>query len=181
MNIGARCSKHALKARGTIAMRLSCDMSRKHLTTLAGKLTRTSSMNSWSPKKESAPGPDGIPCSLCRCAGGLVSRFLYNAYKHVLEDAVIPALFAKSRTVFVPKSSVVDINGRTIRSPEALRPLTLCNCDCKESHRGDLPRPSMVHHEVFSSLSEVHHFQAYDRQHFRDRDYCLGTCCVRPT
>ena len=37
-------------------------------------------------KKESALGPDGIPYGICRCAGGLGSRFLYDAYKCVLED-----------------------------------------------------------------------------------------------
>ena len=29
------------------------------------------------------------------------------------------------------KTSDIDDNGRIIRSPDALRPLTLCNCDCK--------------------------------------------------
>ena len=42
-----------------------------------------------------------------------------------------PALLAESRTVFVPKFSDVDNNGGIVISPEALRPLTLCNCDCK--------------------------------------------------
>ena len=82
-------------------------------------------------KKESAPGPDAISYSLHRCAGGLGSQFLFNAYKHILEGGSIPALFAESRTVFIPKSSDVDKNGRNVRSPEAVRPLTLCNCDCK--------------------------------------------------
>ena len=82
-------------------------------------------------KKESAPGPDGIPYSFYRCAGGLGSRILFCAYKHVLEGGTIPELFAESTTVFIPKSSDVDNNGRIIRSLEALRPLTLCNCDCK--------------------------------------------------
>ena len=81
--------------------------------------------------KESAPGPDVIPYSFYSCAGGLGSRILFCAYKHVLEGGTIPAHFAKSRTVFIPKSSVIDDNGRIIRSPEALRPLTLCTCDCK--------------------------------------------------
>ena len=52
-------------------------------------------------KKESAPGPDGIPCSIYRCAEGLCSQFLFNAYKHVLEGGTIPALFAESRSVRV--------------------------------------------------------------------------------
>ena len=52
-------------------------------------------------KKESAPGPDGIPYSMYRCAGGLGSRRLFCAYKHVLEGGTIPELFAESRTVFI--------------------------------------------------------------------------------
>ena len=68
--------------------------------------------------KESAPGPDGMPLSLNRCAGGLGSQFLFNAYKHVLEGGTIPALFAESRTVFIPKSSDVDDSGRIVRPPE---------------------------------------------------------------
>ena len=31
-------------------------------------------------KKESAPGPDGIPYSIYKCAGGLGSRFLFSAF-----------------------------------------------------------------------------------------------------
>ena len=77
--------------------------------------------------KESAAGPDGIPCSFRRCAGGLASQ----AYKHVLQGGVIPAHFSESRTFFIPKSSDINDNGRIVRSPEALHPLTLCNCDCK--------------------------------------------------
>ena len=57
---------------------------------------------------ESAQGPDGISYSLYRCAGGLGLQFLFNAYKHILEGGTILALFAESRTVFVPKSSDVD-------------------------------------------------------------------------
>ena len=58
-------------------------------------------------KKESAPGPDGIPYSLYRCAGGLDSQFLYKSYKHVIEGGPIPALFAASRTVFTSITMVV--------------------------------------------------------------------------
>ena len=81
--------------------------------------------------KKSAPGLDGIPKILYRCAGGLGSQFLYNAYKQVIEGGPILALFSASRTMFIATSSDVDNNGRIVRSLEALRPLTLCNCDCK--------------------------------------------------
>ena len=78
-------------------------------------------------KKDSAPGPDGIPY---RCAWGLGSQFLNNAYRSLLEGGTVPEHFAESRSVFIPKTSDIDDNGRIIRSPDALRPLTLCNCDC---------------------------------------------------
>ena len=39
--------------------------------------------------------------------------------------------FAASRTVFILKSPTVDDKGLIVRSPDALRPLTLCNRDCK--------------------------------------------------
>ena len=82
-------------------------------------------------KKDSTPSPDGIPHGAYRCAGGLGSKFLFNAYKAVLEGSAIPECFAESRTVFTPKTTDIDDHGRIIRSPDALRPLTLCNCDCK--------------------------------------------------
>ena len=82
-------------------------------------------------RKDSAPGSDGIPHGAYRCAGELGSRFLLNAYKYLLEGGTVPAHFAVSRTVFIPKTSDIDDNGRIIRSPDALRSLTLCNCDCE--------------------------------------------------
>ena len=48
-----------------------------------------------------------------------------------LLEGAVPDHFAESRTVLYPKTSDIDDNGRIIRSPDALRPLTLCNCDCK--------------------------------------------------
>ena len=81
-------------------------------------------------KKDSAPGPDGTPYGACRCAG-LGSQFLFDACRALLEGGAVPDCFAESRTVFIPKTSDIDDNGRIIRSPDALRPLTLCNCDCK--------------------------------------------------
>ena len=81
--------------------------------------------------KDSAPGPDGIPYGAFWCAGGLGSQFLFNANKYLLEGGTVPENFAERRTVFSPKTSDIDDNGRIIRSPDALRPLTLCNCDCK--------------------------------------------------
>ena len=58
--------------------------------------------------------------------GGLGSQFLFNAYKFLLEGGSVPEHFAESRTVFIPKTSDIDDNGRIIRSPDALRPLMPC-------------------------------------------------------
>ena len=48
-------------------------------------------------KKDSAPDSDVNPYGVYRCAGGLGSEFLFNAYKRVLEGGAVPA----SRTVFM--------------------------------------------------------------------------------
>ena len=76
-------------------------------------------------------GPDGIPFGAYRCAQELGSQFLCNDVKYLLEGGSVPEHFAERRTVFIHKTSDIDDNGRIIRSPDALRPLTLCNCDCK--------------------------------------------------
>ena len=117
VNIWGTILKRVSKARGTIAMKVRCGMFRRLLTTYVGTSTEMNLMNSWPQKKESAPGPDGIPKKFYRCAGGLGSQFLHIAYKHVIESGSVPALFAASRTVFIPKSSDVDNNGRIVRSP----------------------------------------------------------------
>ena len=80
-------------------------------------------------KKDLAPDPDGIPYGAYWCAGNLGSQFLFNAYRALLKGGAVPDHFAENRTVSIPKTSVIDDNGRIIRSPDALRPLTLCNCD----------------------------------------------------
>ena len=48
-----------------------------------------------------------------------------------LQGAALPTGFGGSRTVFIPRYTDVDAEGIIIRSLEALRPLTQCNCDCK--------------------------------------------------
>ena len=56
---------------------------------------------------------------------------MLNAYRFVVEEGSVPSLFAASRTIFITKSSTVDDNGLIVRSPNASRSLTWCNCDCK--------------------------------------------------
>ena len=56
-------------------------------------------------KKDSALDPDGIPYGAYRCAEGLGSQFLFNAYKFLLEEGTVPEYFAGSRTVVISKTS----------------------------------------------------------------------------
>ena len=46
-------------------------------------------------KKDSAPGPAGIPYRVYRCAGGLGSKFLFHAYKAVLEEVLFLIILPK--------------------------------------------------------------------------------------
>ena len=107
------------KASGTIAMKASVRFVQKAPDEIRWEIDRYEFDELLaSKKKESAPGPDGRPYSFYRCAGGLGSQFLYKTYKHVIECGSVPALFAASRTVPIPKSSDADNNGRIVRSPE---------------------------------------------------------------
>ena len=44
-----------------------------------------------------------------------------------MDGGSVSTHFAASRTVVISKSSTVDDNGLIVRSPDALRPLTLCD------------------------------------------------------
>ena len=59
----------------------------------------------------------GLPHNVYRFAGGVGSSFVQGVHGAALGG----------RTVFIPKSCAPYI----VRSPEALRRLTLCNCECK--------------------------------------------------
>ena len=83
-------------------------------------------------KRESASGPDGLHYSMYRCAGCIGAKFLFAAYQSTVQAAALPPQgFGACRTVFIPESGEVNAQGLLIRSPGSLRPLTLCNCDCK--------------------------------------------------
>ena len=96
----------------------------------------------------------------------LVSKFLFRAYKAVLEGRNIPDCFAESRTVFIPKTSDTDDLGRIIRSLDALRPVDIVQLRLQTPYLCYLSRPSLVHYAMHPPLTEMHLLQADDRQHF---------------
>ena len=130
VSTGEPFSKQAKKARDITNMMIFCDTFNKLPMTSIG-LDRAEFDDLLASKKDSAPGLDGIPSGIYRFAGGLGSKFLFHAYQAVLEGRNVPTCFAERRTVFIPKTSDTDDLGRIVRSPNALRPLTLCNCNCK--------------------------------------------------
>ena len=137
------------KAQGITIMQRFFDLFSKHLMLSIGLLDQAEFDDLLALKKDSVPGPDGIPYGVYRCA----------AFQAELEGSSIPDGLAESRTVFFPKTSDTDDVGRIIRSPDALRSSIdfgpyLCYC------RG--------HHwytAMYSHLSEMHLLQADDGQH----------------
>ena len=124
VNIGVRYLRRVLKPSGTVALETILRYVQQAPDDLRWVIDKNEVDELMVTKKESAPGPDGIPYSFKRCAGGLGSQVLFNAYKHALAGVPIPAQFAPSRTVFVPKSSDVGNISLIVRSPDAPRPLT---------------------------------------------------------
>ena len=61
VSIGEPFSKHVLKARGITSTKIYCGMFRKLLTISVGPIARTEFDELIALKKDSAPGPDGIP------------------------------------------------------------------------------------------------------------------------
>ena len=128
---GVRLSKHAPKVQGITTTKIYLDMFKKLLTTSAGLSTKMNWTSSWPQRRNLLLVLIEFRTAFTDVREVWVRGFRFVHTKHVLEGGSLPELFAKSRTVFIPKSYDVDNNGRIIGSLEALRPLTLCNCDCK--------------------------------------------------
>ena len=80
-------------------------------------------------RRGSAPGPDGLPYSVHRCTRRIGTNCAVEAYyRNVFRGGRPPGGFAAGRTVF---ANLVDRNGQLERAPDALRPLTQLNRDCK--------------------------------------------------
>ena len=98
----------------------------------------------------------------------------------MLECGIVPALFAECRTVLIPKSSDVD-NGRIVRSPEALHPLTQCNCDCKILTTAICRGLHWYTMRCIHSSQRCFSSRSNDGKHFRDRDWSPCPCGVCST
>ena len=96
VSIGEPFFRHARKARG---INHQHEDILRHIQQALGDISWTIDQGEFDDllalKKDSAPGPDGIPYGVYRCAGGLGSKFLFNIYKGVLEGSVIPDCFAE--------------------------------------------------------------------------------------
>ena len=97
-----------------------------------------------------------------------------------MEGGTVPEHFAECRTVFIPKTSHIDDNGRIIRSPDALCPSTLCNCVFQTSHFCYLSRPPLVHHEMHTSVAEMHLFRQMTDNIFEIETTALARVACAP-
>ena len=86
----------------------------------------------------------------------LVRSSSFLLIKPCSREEIFLIVFVESWTVFIPKTSDTDDLGRIIRSPDALRPLTLCTCECKRVTSAFLSRPSLVHYAMHSLHTEMH-------------------------
>ena len=127
VSIEVQSFRRALKAKGTIIMKTFCDTFRKLLTTFAGRIDRNefdellAKKNLLRALMEFLTPTTDVRDAWVRSFSSTHTNIFWRV---VLSLRCLPK-------VFIPKSSDVDHNGRIVRSPEALRPLTLCNCDCK--------------------------------------------------
>ena len=132
MNIGARSLRRVSKATGTIAMRSFSDTFKRLLTICGGKLTEMNLINSWPQKK----CPNQVPMGFLIISTGVLEGWVLSSCFMFINVCLRVALFPHTLlrvgpSSFSPNSSDVDNNGLIVRSPDALRPLTLSNCDCK--------------------------------------------------
>ena len=65
--------------------------------------------------------------------------------RNISRESSSPTNFTASSRVFIPKSDAADNRCRIVRSPDALRPLTLCNCDRKVLDGRVLRLPAIFH------------------------------------
>ena len=79
VSTGEPFSKHARKARGIINMKRFLRFVQQALDDINWTIDQAEFDDLLALKKDSAPGPDGIPYGVYRCAGGLGSKFLYRA------------------------------------------------------------------------------------------------------
>ena len=82
-------------------------------------------------RKNSAPGPDGLPIGVWRDAGPSAVLLLYRAYLDVLASGYCPSDFWGSLSVFIPMGNDASDAGEAAATPEDLRPICLTNTDAK--------------------------------------------------
>ena len=111
-------------------------------------------------KKDSALDPDGIPYGAYRCAEG----WAHSSYLTLTSFCWKKVPF-QNISLEVGRSLSPRPLTRISRYPEALRPLTQCNCDCKLLTSAICRGPPLENHDMHTSFAEMYLFQANDGQH----------------
>ena len=79
------------------------------------------------PRKDSAPGPDGIPFSAWAVPIAELHECLYSCYLQMCGGRLPPQGFNESLMTMIPKGDFGDIDGDFLAGPGGIRPLSLAN------------------------------------------------------
>ena len=120
----------------------------------------------------------GIHHGAHRCAGGLGSKFLFNGYRAFLEGSAIPDGFAEWRTVFNTQDFWHWWQWKDHSISRRSSPVDIVQLRLQVSYFCHLSRPLLVHHEMHSSVTEMHLILTNDGQHLLNWDPCSGPCRV---
>ena len=125
-------------------------------------------------KKDSAPGPDGIPYGAKTCARGLGPQFLFNAYRSLLGAGTVPEHIAESRTVFIPKTISVEKLHHQIR-------LRILSCSrMSENHREpEVPEAGVPAVECLDGLARIT-LEELATTHFVKNGTLQNACSTSP-
>ena len=85
VSIGESFSKHVWKVRDITNLKISFGFVQQAPDDIRWTIDKTEFDELIAMKKDSAPGPVGIPYGAYRCARGLSSQFLFNTYRYLME------------------------------------------------------------------------------------------------
>ena len=130
-SFGRPLFKTASRDRGITSANISCGMFKKAPDDINWTNDQAEFHDLLALKKKLARGPDGIPYGVTDVLVALDSNSSFVLFKPYWREVVFLIILMKVGLSLIPKTPDTDDLGRIIRSPDALRPLTWCNCDCK--------------------------------------------------
>ena len=177
VSTGEPFSNHARKARGIINMKMILRLVQQALDGINRTIDQSEfdDLFAFEGRLGSWPWRISLWCPTDVLVG-LGSKFLFNADQSCLGGKYNSWLFLLK--VGPSLSLRLLILMIFFRSPGALRPLTLCNCDCKLLTSAICRGLHWYSMQMHTSFAEMYLFQANDGQHLWNWDHRSGPCRV---